>query len=152
ALALVTADKKESVEICFVPDGDYVRVLESRLPADAPALAAGPLVTTSGEVVGEHQGFARYTVGQRRGLPGGSAEPLYVVQIRPARREVVVGAAKDLEGRIVVLQEINWLAPALEVGGRCGVQIRYRSAAVPATVASIGPVGLTLALDTPARA
>ena len=72
-LALVTADKKESVEICFVPDGDYARVLESRLPADAPALAPGPLVTTSGEVVGEHQGFARYTVGQRRGLPGGSA-------------------------------------------------------------------------------
>ena len=102
--------------------------------------------------MGEHQGFARYTVGQRRGLPGGSAEPLYVVQIRPARREVVVGTAKDLDGRMVVLEEINWLAPALEVGSRCEVQVRYRSTAIPATVASIGPDRLTLVLDTPARA
>lgn len=63
ALGLVTADKPESVEICFVPDDDYVGVLERHLPSDAPALAPGPLVTTTGEVVGEHRGFARYTVG-----------------------------------------------------------------------------------------
>ena len=93
-LAPMTADKKESVEICFVPDGDYVGVLESRLPADAPALAPGPLVTTSGEVVGEHQGFARYTVGQRRGLPGGQrrapvcgADPAGIARSRGGDRE-----------------------------------------------------------------
>ncbi len=151
-LGLVTADKKESVEICFVPDGDYVSVLESRLPEDAPALAPGPLVTTSGEVVGEHRGFARYTVGQRRGLPGGSAEPLYVVQIRPGRREVVVGTARDLEGLSVVLEEVNWLADPLVPGGRCAVQIRYRSSAIPATVTAASATSLTLTLDTPARA
>ena len=72
-LRLATADKPESVEICFVPDGDYVGVLERHLPADAPALAPGPLVTTSGQIVGEHEGFARYTIGQRKGLPGGFA-------------------------------------------------------------------------------
>jgi tRNA-specific 2-thiouridylase len=150
-LGLVTADKKESVEICFVPDGDYASVLESRLPPDAPALSAGPLVNTAGEVIGEHQGFARYTVGQRRGLPGGSTEPLYVVQIRPARREVVVGTARDLEGHRVVLEEVNWLAEPLRPGDRCTVQVRYRSRAIPASVASVNG-RLALALDTPARA
>jgi tRNA-specific 2-thiouridylase len=150
-LGLVTADKKESVEICFVPDGDYVGVLESRLPADAPALTPGPLVSTSGEVVGEHQGFARYTVGQRRGLPGGSAEPLYVVQIRPSRREVVVGTAKELEGRRVVLEEVNWLAEPLAEGGTCSVQIRYRSNPIAATVESVNG-RLSLVLASPARA
>ena len=69
-LGLSTADKPESVEICFVPDDDYVGVLEQHLPADAPALVPGPLVTTSGEVIGQHEGFARYTIGQRKGLPG----------------------------------------------------------------------------------
>ena len=151
-LGLVTADKKESVEICFVPDGDYVGVLESRLPADAPALTPGPLVTTNGEVIGEHQGFGRYTVGQRRGLPGGNAEPLYVVQIRPARREVVVGTARDLEGRAVTLGEVNWLAEPLGTGDRCAVQVRYRSSAIPATVTATRGDRLTLALETPARA
>ena len=99
--------------------------------------------------MGEHQGFARYTVGQRRGLPGGNAKPLYLVPIRPARREVVVGTTKDLDGRMVILEEINWLAPALEVDSRCEVQVRYRSTAVPATVASIGPDRLTLVLAPP---
>ena len=74
-LGLVTADKPESVELCFVPDDNYVGVLERHLPADAPALTPGPLVTTTGEVVGQHAGFARYTIGQRRGLPGGASEP-----------------------------------------------------------------------------
>src|SRR6476661_10792337 len=95
-LGLVTADKEESVEICFVPDDDYVAVLETRLPADAPALQPGPLVTTAGAVVGEHAGFARYTIGQRRGLPGGFPEPMYVVAIRPDTREVVVGPGDEL--------------------------------------------------------
>ena len=73
-LGLATADKPESVEICFVPDDDYVGVLEQHLPADAPALVPGPLVTTTGEVVGEHDGFARFTIGQRKRLPGGFTE------------------------------------------------------------------------------
>src|SRR6185295_5489069 len=78
-LGLVTAEKPESVEICFVPDDDYVAVLSRHLPEGAPALAPGPLVTTAGEVVGEHQGYARFTIGQRKGLPGGSNQPRYVV-------------------------------------------------------------------------
>ncbi len=151
-LGLSTADKKESVDICFVPDNDYVGVLEKHLPADAPALSAGPLVTTSGQTIGEHQGFARYTIGQRRRLPGGSALPLYVVGIRPEDRAVVVGTAAELEGRVVRLAEMNWLAEPLAAGGSCEVQIRYRSRAVPARIRSIEAEIVTLDLEVPARA
>jgi tRNA-specific 2-thiouridylase len=150
-LGLVTADKQESVEICFVPDDDYAAVLERHLPPDAPALAPGAVVTTSGEVIGEHRGFARYTVGQRRGLPGGARDPWYVVAIRPATREVVVGTADELAGRQVELEELNWLGEPLEPGDDCAVQLRYRADGVPATVLAAGPV-LQLALGAPVRA
>lgn len=152
ALGLVTADKPESVEICFVPDDDYVGVLEQHLPADAPALQPGPLVTVAGERIGEHLGFARYTIGQRKGLPGGAGAPRYVVAIRPETREVVVGGLDDLAGHAVRLEELNWLADPLGAGDRCEVQLRYRSRAVPATVVATAPDTVTLALAVPVRA
>jgi tRNA-specific 2-thiouridylase len=151
-LGLATADKPESVEICFVPDDDYVGVLERHLPTDAPALVPGPLVTTGGEVIGEHQGYARYTIGQRRGLPGGFGEPRYVVAIRPERREVVIGTADELAGHRVVLEELNWLDRPLEPGDECRVQVRHRAPGIPATVASGGPGGIELVLSSPIRA
>lgn len=151
-LGLATADKPESVEICFVPDDDYVGVLERHLPADAPALAPGPLVAADGRQLGEHQGFARYTIGQRKGLPGGASLPLYVIGIRPGDRAVVVGTAADLDGRAVALDEVNWLATPLGPGDRCQVQIRYRSRAVPAVVRSTVGDRIELDLEEPARA
>ena len=151
-LGLVTADKPESVEICFVPDDDYVGVLERHLPAGAPALARGPLVSTTGEVLGEHQGYARYTIGQRKGLPGGFDGPRYVVAIRPERREVVVGTADELAGHRVRLEELNWLADPLGPGDTCEVQVRYRARAVTATVISAAGDALDLALALPVRA
>jgi tRNA-uridine 2-sulfurtransferase len=151
-LGLVTADKPESVEICFVPDDDYVGVLERHLPADAPALTPGPLVTTTGEIVGEHAGYARYTIGQRRGLPGGAREPRFVVGIRPERREVVIGTAAELEGHRVRLEELNWLVDPLAVGDECRVQVRHRAPAVRATVTSASAGSLELVLSTPIRA
>jgi tRNA-specific 2-thiouridylase len=151
-LGLETAEKPESVEICFVPDGDYAAVLERELPAGAPALAPGAFVTPDGEVLGRHEGFARYTVGQRRGLPGGRAEPLYVLGIRPERREVVVGPSAALEGHAVTLDEVNWLAAPLAAGARCAVQLRYRAVAVPAEVESVEDASIALRLLAPARA
>ena len=151
-LGLVTADKKESVEICFVPDDDYVGVLQSHLPADAPALQPGAFVTTTGDVLGTHEGFARYTIGQRKGLPGGSREPRYVVAIRPESREIVVGTARELEGNRVRLEEVNWLADPLPPGEDCTVQLRYRARAVPATVHSADGAALDLVLGEPVRA
>lgn len=151
-LGLTTADKKESVEICFVPNDDYVSVLERHLPPDAPALLPGPLVTTAGEVIGEHHGYSRYTIGQRRGLPGGFDQPRYVVAIVPERREVVVGGAEDLAGHQLRLDELNWLAEPLGPGDRCEVQVRYRARAVPATVLEQDGASLSLALASPVRA
>ena len=151
-LGLGTAEKRESVEICFVPDGDYVRVLEQRLPADAPALVPGPLVTAGGAVVGEHAGFARYTIGQRRGLPGGFSEPMFVVEIRPETREVVVGRGTDLFRHDVSLGEVNWLTDPLAPGDAVWVQCRYRARAVPGTVDALTPGGLQLRLAEPVRA
>jgi len=152
ALGLATAEKPESVEICFVPDDDYVGVLARHLAPDAPALSPGPLVSTTGEIIGEHAGFARYTIGQRKGLPGGAQEPRFVVAIRPDTREVVVGSAADLHGHRVRLEELNWLADPLDEGDACLVQLRYRSRAVPATVLGRDPGGADLALASPVRA
>ncbi len=151
-LGLVTAEKPESVEICFVPDDNYVGVLERHLPADAPALTPGPLLAADGRHLGEHQGFARYTIGQRKGLPGGSPLPLYVIGIRPDDRAVIVGTAADLDGDTVRIEELNWLAPPLGPGARCLVQVRYRSRAVPAVVRSAAADSVVLDLEIPARA
>ena len=101
------AEKRESQDICFVPDGDHTRVIARTLGADTPALARGPLMLRDGTVVGEHAGYARYTVGQRRGLPGGFAEPMFVVAIDPATRAVVIGPRHELLGRGVVVREVN---------------------------------------------
>jgi tRNA-specific 2-thiouridylase len=149
---LATAEKPESQEICFVPDDDYVAVLERHLPADAPALAPGAIVTTDGATIGEHHGFARFTIGQRRGLPGGSAHPRYVVAIRPETREVVVGDETDLLASTVSVEELNWLAEPLRPGDRCEVQVRYRSQAVSAVVSEASDSVIRLSLDGPARA
>jgi tRNA-specific 2-thiouridylase len=151
-LGLTTADKEESVEICFVPNDDYVSVLERHLPADAPSLTPGPLVTTTGEIIGEHGGYARFTIGQRKGLPGGFGSARYVVAIRPESREVVVGGSEELAGHRVDLGEVNWLADPLGPGDRCAVQIRYRARAVSATVLERHDSHISLALETPVRA
>lgn len=151
-LGLVTADKPESVEICFVPDGDYAGVVEAHLGSEAPALVAGPVLDTAGRRVGTHRGFARFTVGQRKGLPGGFAEPMYVVRIVPEDRAVVIGTADELLSHRVALEEVNWLADPLRAGDRCELQVRYRSAAVPARVLADDGGRTELALAQPARA
>src|SRR5256886_15125552 len=82
-------------------------------------------------MVGEHAGFARYTIGQRRGLPGGFREPMYVVAIRPETREVVIGRGDELFGHTVTLAEVNWLAQPLAPDDPVFVQCRYRAPALP---------------------
>lgn len=152
-LGLLTAEKAESQEICFVPDGDYVKVLERELPADAPALSAGPIITLDGTVVGTHDGFARYTVGQRRGLPGGSSEPMFVIALRPEDRAVVVGPREALLGRGLVAREVNWLVttpPAL--GDAIQVRIRHRAPPVPGHVVRVDGDAVEVALDAPVHA
>ena len=97
---VVPSELEETVTVDHdANDGSTTVTTQRHLPSDAPALAPGPLVTTTGEVIGEHEGFARYTVGQRRGLPGGFGEPIYVVAIRPETREVVVGSGAQRQFR-----------------------------------------------------
>jgi tRNA-specific 2-thiouridylase len=151
-LGLVTAEKPESMEICFVPTGNYVDVLEQRLGAGHPALTPGKLVTPEGEVVGEHAGYARYTVGQRRGLPGGRSLPLYVLGSRPERAEVVVGTAEQLHRKDLRVGELNWLAEPLVSGEEIRVQIRHRAPAVPARVTAHEGGVVSLELEEAQRA
>jgi tRNA-specific 2-thiouridylase len=151
-LGLVTADKVESQDICFVPDGDHVKIIAARLGADAPALQRGPFLSVDGRVLGEHEGYARYTIGQRRGVPGGFAQPMYVVAIQPAARAVVIGPREALLGRGIVAREVNWLVDAPPVGAHVAVQVRHRSAPAAAEIVRIDADEVELALDEPVAA
>ena len=150
-LGLVTAEKPESQEICFVPTGDYRDLLSKRLEPRHPALEPGPLVTVDGTVLGEHAGYAGFTVGQRRGLGGGFPEPMYVVEVRAEDRAVVVGKRDDLYRSRVGVGELNWLGEPPRQGQRVRAQLRYRSPALTAEV-QWDDDGVTLLLDEPAKA
>ncbi len=104
---LPVADKPDSQDICFVPNGDYAAVIEKLRPGSADP---GQIVDLAGTVLGDHRGVIHYTVGQRKGLGiGGLEEPLYVLRLDPASRRVIVGPKAALSTRIVPLREINWL-------------------------------------------
>jgi tRNA-uridine 2-sulfurtransferase len=148
----VIAEKVESQDICFVPDGDHTKIIRQRLGAETNSLRRGPFVRIDGTIVGEHHGYARFTIGQRRGLPGGFREPMYVVDIRPADRAVVIGPRDELLGRGVVAREINWLGDAPQVGQRVEAQVRHRAHAAPAEVVRLDAHEVELALDEPVAA
>jgi tRNA-specific 2-thiouridylase len=137
-LGLDNAERLESNEICFIPDDDYVAILVQYLAPDSPALSRGTIIRTDGEIIGEHNGYARFTVGQRRGLPGGFPEAMYVTAIVPEDRTVIIGTGADLFGDRVRLGSLNWLAPPLGKGDRCRVSTRYRSRLVDALVTDGG--------------
>jgi tRNA-specific 2-thiouridylase len=146
---LVTADKPESQEICFVPTGDYRDLLRSRLDSAHPAFMPGPIVTLEGQTVGEHQGYAGFTVGQRKGLPGGFSEAMFVVEIRARTREVVVGPRERMWAREAELDQMNWMGEAPRVGEDLEVQLRHRAKPTRAQVRASGHGQLTLRLAEP---
>ncbi len=160
----VVAEKVESQDICFVPDGDHTKIIRKKLGPDAPALSAGPFVLSSGRVIGEHDGYARFTIGQRRGVPGGFREPMFVVAIRPSDRAVVIGPREELLGRGLVAREVNWLASdggpptsnvgreTSDVGRHVQVQVRHRAPAVAAEIIRADDCEVELALDEPVAA
>ena len=141
------AEKAESQDICFVPDGDHAKVIARQLGADAPSLRAGPFIRRDGTVVGEHGGFARFTVGQRRGLPGGFREPMFVVEIIPETRSVVIGPRDELLGRGVVAREVNWLVDSPAVGAEIEVQIRHHASAARGTLVRIADDEIEIVLQ-----
>ncbi|UCC24048.1 MAG: tRNA 2-thiouridine(34) synthase MnmA [Gemmatimonadales bacterium] len=151
-LGLVTAEKPESQEICFVPTGNYRDLLERSLRPRHPALEPGRIVLEDGTSVGEHPGYAGFTVGQRKGLGGGYSEPLYVLEIRPAEREVVVGPRERLFSPGMVIGAPHWLTGAPTEGAAVEVQIRHRAPSVPGTVVRSTSEGLELRFVEPQRA
>jgi tRNA-specific 2-thiouridylase len=152
-LRLATADKPESQEICFVPTGDYADFLARRLGGDHAALQAGELVRSDGSVVGTHGGYARYTVGQRKGLGGGKSQPLYVLQVKAETRQVVVGTRDELDAEVVVADTLNWLSGRVPAAGeRVSVQIRHGARPADAIVESLEGGALRLRLDSRLRA
>lgn len=148
----VVADKLESQDICFVPDGDHTKIIRAKLGADAPSLSRGPFVTSSGDVIGFHDGHARFTIGQRRGLPGGFSEPMFVTAIRPTDRAVVIGPREELLGNGLIAREVNWLVDAPQVGSRIEVQVRHHAPAASAEVVRLDGDEIELALDEPVSA
>jgi tRNA-specific 2-thiouridylase len=140
------AGKPDSVEICFVPDGDHAGLIRRRRPALA---TAGVVVDTAGTVLGGHDGYERFTIGQRKGLGIATDRKRYVLDIVPETRTVVLGDRGDLLGTGLVASRVNWLVdrPAGEL--RCAAKIRYRNAGTPATVTATADGGARVALDRP---
>lgn len=147
ALNLPTAEAEESQEICFIPDDDYPRFLAECAGPPSP----GPIVTTRGEVLGEHRGIVYYTIGQRKGLGISAARPYYVVGIDAARNAVVVGHEEETYCGSLSAREINWCAmPPQSEPFACRAQIRYRHRPVAATAVAFAG-GLRVDFAEPER-
>ena len=148
----VIAEKTESQDICFVPDGDHTKIIRKKLGDDTPSLSPGSFLLSDGSVVGTHDGYARFTIGQRRGLPGGFKVPMFVVAIRPNDRAVVIGPKEELLGRGVVARDVNWLIDAPSVGSSVEIQVRHRSTPARAEIVRLDGDEIELALDEPVSA
>ena len=147
---LAVAEKPDSQDICFVPDGDYARVVERLRPG---VCEPGEIVDLEGRILGQHHGIIHFTVGQRRGLDiGGTAERLYVVRLDPARRQVIVGPRSALGRTAFSLRAVNWLGAGETLpaeGLACQVKVRnsFRPAAALVTPTENG--GARVVLDDP---
>lgn len=134
-LGLRVAEKPESQDICFVPDGDYARFIEQRLTAER--LKPGEIVDQTGNVLGDHEGVHRFTIGQRRGLGiGGLTEPQYVTTIDASNGRVTVGPKRQLGARGLVATGVSWTDNRQTGEQQATVKIRYRHPALPARIIS----------------
>jgi len=153
---LAVAEKKESQEICFVPDGDYAGFIDRYLHAEAEdhrVPPAGEIVTTDGRVLGTHDGIHRFTVGQRRGIGVAGARPLYVLNVDAGRNRVVVGHDEDLLSDEFTAAGVNWISldqPIEPV--RAEVRVRYRHLAAPASITPLPESRARIKFDEPQRA
>ena len=152
---LALAEKPDSQEICFVPGGDYKNFLDAYLAEQGDSLpnTAGELVTTSGEVIGEHEGIHNFTVGQRKGLGVATGSPLYVIQIKGDTRQVVVGNQDQLYSRTLRAHRVNLISVAdLREPMRVDIKIRHRHEAASALIERSGPGEIVATFDQPQRA
>jgi len=153
---LAVAEKKESKEICFVPDGDYAGFIDRYLAAEQQTdrlHGDGEIVTSDGTVIGKHGGIHRYTTGQRRGIGISNARPLYVLSVDAASNRVVVGADEELLSNEFSAAGVNWIAldqPSEPV--RAEVRVRYRHTAAAATINPLANRRTRVKFDEPQRA
>ena len=147
---LSVADKPDSQDICFVPNGNYASVIEKLRPG---AAGPGEIVDMDGNVLGDHRGVIHYTIGQRRGLGiGGLGDPLYVVRLDPDARRVIVGPKEALATRVIPVREINWLGDGSFDGvGEHHVSVKVRSTRPPrpAIIRPLGPTEAEVELLDP---
>lgn len=144
------AEKPDSQDICFVPDGDYARIVE--LYAKHP-VCPGNFVDLSGAVLGQHRGIIHYTIGQRKGLGISFSKPHYVCAIDPASNTITLGKNADVHQRHLTADDFNWIsgsAPCRPI--RCKAKIRYRQAEQPATATALSDGTVKVLFDAPQRA
>jgi tRNA-specific 2-thiouridylase len=149
-LNLSVADKPDSQEICFVPDGDYAAFIEKKT---GDLASGGSIVSQSGEVLGHHGGVHRFTIGQRKGLGIAAAEPLYVLQLRPADKAVVVGPRPELERTTLTASNVNWISGVQPTAPlRVTAQIRHRHRPAAGTVRALESGRASMEFDAPVSA
>ena len=147
AADLPVVHKAESQEICFVPDNDYRKVIARHSPE---SLQPGDVVDEEGEKIGNHDGYAAYTVGQRRGLGIAAGEPRYVVSTDRTTNTVVLGPRTSIEQQSFAISEVNWLLPkAPELPLRCEIQIRHGGKAMGCVISPGTNGHLAVELDAP---
>lgn len=149
AAGLAVSDKPDSVEICFVPDGNHARVVRERRPGQSKP---GAFVDREGRVLGEHDGIERYTVGQRKGLGIAAGERRYVLEIVPSEGTVVLGRREELRASGLRASRVNWLIEPPTGPRHCTAKVRYRHAGAPATVKAEGDGAATVLFDEPEAA
>jgi tRNA-specific 2-thiouridylase len=152
---LPVADKPESMELCFVPNGNYVRFIEaySRERGSALAHSEGEIVSEDGVVVGRHNGVHNFTIGQRKGLGFAAGKPFYVIAIDRENNRVVVGDEDSLRTTTCEVQDVNWIS--LEVPSeslRASVKIRHKHVPAEATITALDATQVRIVFDTPQRA
>ncbi|PYV98158.1 MAG: tRNA 2-thiouridine(34) synthase MnmA [Acidobacteria bacterium] len=152
---LALAEKPDSQEICFVPGGDYKNFLDAYLEEKGESLpdTAGELVTTTGEVIGEHSGIHKFTVGQRKGLGVATGSPLYVIQLKGDARQIVVGSQDELYSRTLRAHRVNLISlDDLRQPMRVSVKIRHKHQPAAATIEKISEDEILATFDEPQRA
>ncbi len=148
-LGLSLWDKPESMDLCFVPDGDYAGYAVRAL-GETRGTQPGPIEGASGERLGTHRGILHYTVGQRRGLGVTAAEPLYVLAIDAPRNAITVGPRAALDAPGLITQAFNWLMPSAPVSGtRARAKVRYLHPAADATIFPLEDGGVEVRFDEP---
>ncbi|MBQ7563041.1 MAG: tRNA 2-thiouridine(34) synthase MnmA [Lachnospiraceae bacterium] len=145
----VNAHKRESQDICFVPDGNYAEVIKKRTGKD---YEPGNFVDRNGNILGRHKGIIHYTIGQRKGLGIAFGEPRYVAKLDMEKNEVVLATDADLFSKTVRVADANWLVARKQGPFRCQAKIRYRQKEQPATVTPEDNDSFTIEFDEPQRA